>query len=470
MDELVRQSSTMSFSHAADHFDGLAPERTAEIFGHAADITLVVDSDGVIQDVAFAMTDLFSAGGSDWRGKKWEDTVTIECQSKVVEILREAQAGRTIRSREINHFMPQGDDVPIRYSAVRLDQNGSVIVFGRDISRVATLQQKLMNSQLSIEREFARLRSDEMRYRMMFQLGNVPQVVIDTSSLRVCDINPAALRLLGMEPRQVENAKVAQLFDSNDKEALEKLLVAAINHGAEEEVNIALRGGEVITIGATLFRQERRGYLVLNLSSNSGNVVPLTYAVERRILDLIEQMPDAFVVTNADRRVLATNNALIDLLNLVSLKDAEGQLFDSWFERAGVDCNVLLANVKEHGVVRRFATVLRGGYGRSESVEIAATKIESGGETLYGFLIRAVSAPLGISDLETELVPRSNEQITSLVGHMPLKDIVRETTSMIEQLCIESALELTGGNRVSAAKMLGLSRQSLYAKLTKEQD
>ena len=36
---------------------------------------------------------------------------------------------------------------------------------------------------------------------------------------------------------------------------------------------------------------------------------------------------------------------------------------------------------------------------------------------------------------------------------------------MIERLCIEAALELTRDNRASAAEMLGLSRQSLYAKL-----
>jgi DNA-binding NtrC family response regulator len=36
---------------------------------------------------------------------------------------------------------------------------------------------------------------------------------------------------------------------------------------------------------------------------------------------------------------------------------------------------------------------------------------------------------------------------------------------MIEKLCIEAALELTGDNRASAAEMLGLSRQSLYVKL-----
>ena len=46
-----------------------------------------------------------------------------------------------------------------------------------------------------------------------------------------------------------------------------------------------------------------------------------------------------------------------------------------------------------------------------------------------------------------------------------MKDIVGETTDLIEQLCIEAALELTRNNRAAAAEMLGLSRQSLYVKL-----
>ena len=54
---------------------------------------------------------------------------------------------------------------------------------------------------------------------------------------------------------------------------------------------------------------------------------------------------------------------------------------------------------------------------------------------------------------------------TVAVVKTPLKDIVRDTTDLIEQLCIEAALELTHDNRASAAEMLGLSRQSLYVKL-----
>jgi len=54
-----------------------------------------------------------------------------------------------------------------------------------------------------------------------------------------------------------------------------------------------------------------------------------------------------------------------------------------------------------------------------------------------------------------------------LVGSATLKDIVAETTNVVERMCIETAVELTMNNRVAAAEMLGLSRQSLYVKLRK---
>ena len=41
-----------------------------------------------------------------------------------------------------------------------------------------------------------------------------------------------------------------------------------------------------------------------------------------------------------------------------------------------------------------------------------------------------------------------------------VKEIVAETTDIIEKMCIKAALDLTGNNRVAAAELLSLSRQS----------
>jgi DNA-binding NtrC family response regulator len=59
------------------------------------------------------------------------------------------------------------------------------------------------------------------------------------------------------------------------------------------------------------------------------------------------------------------------------------------------------------------------------------------------------------------------QSVIELIGSQSLRDIVAKTTDVVEKMCIETAVELTSNNRVAAAEMLGLSRQSLYVKLRK---
>ena len=75
-----------------------------------------------------------------------------------------------------------------------------------------------------------------------------------------------------------------------------------------------------------------------------------------------------------------------------------------------------------------------------------------------------VSAP--VADEETQLL-QMLQAVTKRLGRVPLKMLVSETVGLIERHYIEAALESTAGNRSAAAKMLGLSRQSLYMKLAR---
>jgi DNA-binding NtrC family response regulator len=89
----------------------------------------------------------------------------------------------------------------------------------------------------------------------------------------------------------------------------------------------------------------------------------------------------------------------------------------------------------------------------------------SGDQPTYGFFIRDIRVGRSVHKSATSGMADSVEQLSQLVGRMPMKDIVGETSTMIERMCIQAALELTHNNRASAAEMLGLSRQSLYVKL-----
>ena len=101
---------------------------------------------------------------------------------------------------------------------------------------------------------------------------------------------------------------------------------------------------------------------------------------------------------------------------------------------------------------------------QGEPVELSAVQTESDDPHL-GMVIRPVGRRLRDLQPAAAETPRSVEQLTELVGRMSLKDIVRESTDLIERLCIEAALSRTADNRASAALLLGLSRQSLYVKL-----
>jgi transcriptional regulator PpsR len=148
-----------------------------------------------------------------------------------------------------------------------------------------------------------------------------------------------------------------------------------------------------------------------------------------------------------------------------SEEQVRGHALTRWLGRPGVDVNVLLGNLRDHGLVRDFATRLRGEHGGDEEVEVTAVSLADSGLAQSAFLIRRADPILkGGTETRREL-PHSVERMTELVGRVPLKELVRDTTDVIERLCIETALKMTGDNRASAAQMLGLSRQSLYAKL-----
>jgi transcriptional regulator PpsR len=179
----------------------------------------------------------------------------------------------------------------------------------------------------------------------------------------------------------------------------------------------------------------------------------------------MEQTPDGFVVTDHTDRILAANPAFLDLVQLATEAQVEGESLERWLGRPGVDMSVLAANLKQYGSVRCFATKLRGEYGSTIDVEISAVAVPNGDEGCCGYVIRDVGRRLGTQTRSVRELPRSVDQLTELIGHVSLKDLVREATDVIERLCIEAALELTGDNRASAAEMLGLSRQSFYVKM-----
>lgn len=446
----------------------LDAEGAARLITAAADVALVVDGKGVIRDLAFSNDELAEEIGGKWVGQQWSDTVTVDSRSKIDELLRDATAdGLSTRWRQVNHPSPLGTDVPILYSAVRLSEPSRVVVVGRSLRSTAALQRRLVEAQQSMERDYSRLRHAETRYRVLFQMASEAVLIVDATDQKIVEANPVASELLGMTAKRIVGRPFPEGFDSRSTRAVERLLSVVRSTGHGEDVRVtSLEGAREFLVSASLFRQENATHFLIRLSPTKASSEEAgLQKTKSRLLEVVESLPDGFVVTDAAGRVLTSNRAFLELTQLASEEQVKGESLDRWLGRPGVDLSVLMANLREHGAVRLFATTLRGAFGSPTDVEISAVAVLDADPPCFGFTIRNVGRRLTNETKQPRELPRSVEQLTELVGRVSLKDLVRETTDVIERLCIEAALELTGDNRASAAEMLGLSRQSLYVKL-----
>lgn len=430
----------------------------------SVDIAFLLDDTGAVRDLVIGQDMSGEGSFSRWVGHPFIDTVAPDSRAKAEALIRDARAGAVPRAREINHKPTSGQaTVPIRYVAVRDGADRGIFLVGRDLSALAALQQQLVASQQAMEREYTRLRSAETRYRVLFQMTSEPALIVDVQSRRIVEANAAALDLLSPTTGRVSGRTLAQALDSTAAGTLQEVIGRAAASGERAGERVALNGHGEFDAAASVFRHDGAAHAIIRLSPlTPGGVDPQSRAA-LRLASLIQAMPDGFVVTNGDGEIIDGNSAFLDLVQLTGVDQARGRPLDEWLGRAGVDFRTLAKTLAEFGMVRGFVTILRGRFGTTEEVEVTAVVSRPVGESaIHGYVIRRLGRS---GEAQASPLGQTPEQLAGLVGRVPLKELVRQTTDLIERMCIETALRMTGDNRASAADMLGLSRQSLYLKL-----
>lgn len=432
----------------------------------AADLALVIDEKDQVLEVTLGESVQPHAGWNRLVGQRWADTVAPDSRVKAEQLIEEARAGEVTRSREVNQHTEGMGQLPFRFSAVLLDDKKRVVVLGRDLRAMAALQQQMVSAQLAMDREYGRLRQAETRYRLLFQVSSEGVLVAEAASLKVVEANPAAATLFEDSVQALRGKSLQELVEARSWPTLQALLAAIEAGGRPSDVQIQIPGKPgTLDVSANLFRQSGTALLLLRLRTAGGAATAAGSTRSSRILAVLDALPEGFVVIGEDRRILSANAAFCDMAHQGNENQVVGQPLDRWLGRPGVDLNIILANLREHGAVRNFATIVRGDYGAPQEAVVSAVSALDARVPCVGFSIRTVPARLTVVPPTGLPTPRSVDQLRELVGRAPLKDIVRESADLIERLCIEAALKVSGNNRASAAQLLGLSRQGLYSKL-----
>jgi transcriptional regulator PpsR len=466
MDKQVSREVSRSFRSNDELFSGLGAEALGALATANSDIALVLASNSRILDLAYRDRSFKAWDVDDWVGKLWKDTVQPDSQGKIDELLHESARSSPTRARQVNHPAKSGRDLPIGYRVVSFSGWPHKVALGSDLRPMAEMQQRLVRSQIEMEKDYRKLRDIESRYRILFHLAVEPLIVVEAQSLKILDANEGAAQLLDRPAKKLVGTSAANAFAKADQNMAVEAL-ASLGARARADVFRArpATSDRHMEIRVTPFRELGKTNLLVSFTSEDVARASASSASDATVISMVDQIPEGFVIVNAEGNVVQANPAFLDMIRVVSFERIEDKGLDNWLGASGVDLQVLMANLRDSGTVRRFSSVVRDELGGSEAVEVSAARIESPDGQLFGLAIRQQGRGDGAQAGGLGMQSGSASQFTDLVGRVPLKDLVRDTADIIEKLCIEAALRLTDNNRASAADMLGLSRQSLYIKL-----
>lgn len=456
---------TSDFQHPELHLSKTDERMVATLIAASSDLTLVLGGDDIIKDLSFSLEDPLSGVIPRWRGQPVEEVVHGSSRPLLRKMLRSARGGKPARRFDISHPIEGGPHLPVQYSALRIGSDDRIVLLGRDLRPVADLQSRLLSNRQSLEQNATRQRQAEAHYRLLFETTSDALIIVDPANGRIRDANLRACGMFDTSASELTGKRLVGIFDKSRHADVQAMLSGVLATGAQQRLTIETpRSEQQVLIDADLFRAGDLKLVLLRLSTSepddrSGS------APETSLGSLVRGAAEAVLLTDDDGRVLWANDSFIAMAQIPLAAQALGRSLDDFFQWGGLELDVLLANVRRHGRVPLFAGVLRGALGQTADVDLSAIAMPDGSPARFGFVMRPGSADESRSGHGGSDLTRTAENLIEMIGRVPLKDLVRDTTDVIERMCIEAALKLTGNNRASTARVLGLSRQALYLKL-----
>lgn len=446
----------------------IGPEVLGDIISTASDIGIVISDTGQVLSVLINPVHRSFGKLEHWEGRGIRDFLTSESITKFDKQLASFFAGdRAPRAMELNHTDDGVWEFPVRYTLHQIGPDGALLMLGRDLRPIAEMQQQLVRAQLALERDYESQREYDTRFRVLMDSTREAVVFVSLATGRVTDLNQAAAALIGVAPGDVQKSPFAPEFESGRKgDLMERLSAAAISDVAKPVEAVTKRSGKRVHIASTIFRAAGERYLLCRLGS-AEEPEPAGDELTENLNGLYQDGSDAIVFTDSDGIVRTANDAFLNLVDAAHVTLVRGKPLADYMARGSVDNRVLIDNATRAGRMTMYATKLVSEFGTETQVEISATYLGDREHPALVFVMRDTSRAETLRRPAAGVSEDGMRNVMELVGSATLKDIVSETTDVVERMCIETAVDLTSNNRMAAAEMLGLSRQSLYVKLRK---
>lgn len=422
------------------------PDILARVVGIVADVAVVVGPRDEILEAALGPRAAGLVDVVTWKGRGLSEVVAAESADDLRHLLEAARAGTGKTSSTILHQTSSGP-VSVDYAAMASGTGGEVVLIGTSAPPVQRPE-----------------RPSETLFHRLWAIGSDAMLLVDGRSGAIRDGNRAAAALLGVQAETIRTGRLADHLDGTSRAEASVRLRGVLSSGRPDRFQTPLAGSREtrLSLVAEPAGGGEAGLLLVRLSRagdhDAGDDPSSSFP------QLIRESPDPVVLIDPAGSILWANDAFLGAVGAPAEVLAVGRGIEEFLT---VDGGRRFADLLS--AAEREGRLSAGGVGL-EALERGATACDAmifhvPDPVLprYGIVLRPVRAGTGSATGEGDSLDLT--ALTDLVGRTPLRDLVQNTTDLIEKLCVEAALRLTGNNRSAAARALGLSRQAFYQKL-----
>jgi transcriptional regulator PpsR len=359
------------------------------------------------------------------------------------------------------------------FAAIRLGAGGPVLAVGRDLRAIAAIQQRFVEAQQELERDYWKQRQAESRYRLLFQVATDAVLVVDALTLSIVEANHSAAALFGATPEQLAGRQASAAIDPLSRPAVDELLVTARASGRPAEIRARLArradatGTALVDVSATPFRATVDGASVMLLLVRARGSAPRSGDPAQQLAEFVEHTPDAVAITDSSGRVQMANPAFLTLCRHGSTENRiKGLALGEALGDPGLRLGPLVGEVRRLGIATRVRARIGGAGVDGCEVEVSAALLAEGDQECIGFTLRRLGLPRTTGDLPAlEGLAQAIDGLAEQLGRVSLPELMQEASHLAERHLILGALQQARGRLADAADWLGITPDSLGLRL-----
>jgi transcriptional regulator PpsR len=366
------------------------------------DLVFTLDFSGVIQSAAIS-GELAEAHESATPidalvGQSWRDTCDASNAGKVDRIVQGAVQHEVCGFSQINQRLPSGQTVLFEFIAVQTRwKQQRIVVVGKNLTAVVKMQDRLLSTQRSMEKEFWKLREMETRYSTLVNATPDVVLVLRDPDLRVVDINEHASKAIDI----ATGDSISRLaLSDTDSEKLRNTLDTARQSGRAPVIVIRcgpqnnswrLRASSYTGQSGLQFMLQ---FSIHHTMAKPANVEPISGI---SAADIVDNLPEGLVAINQQNFITHVNPAFAKLINRTSTDTILGQSFDRWLPPARTnDVETLRSILSTEDPVYNFPSCLLSedsdGTQNKRDVLLSARRLPGDHPELMLMLIRSAAA------------------------------------------------------------------------------